>query len=149
MRHRDEDCKGETVAGKPFGHMPWSPRPATYSPPHKPAEARGEKPQEIHHRTTEEVARAPELERRLCRRRRDQADLRPVASGKAQPQETPLDVASSREPACTPRRLSRRTFRRRYGKVAEALCPYTPCGSLRPKLYPPCYDLQLCGWVGG
>ena len=53
---------------KPFGHMPWSPRPATYSPPHKPAEARGEKPQEIHHRATEDDARVPELERRLCRR---------------------------------------------------------------------------------
>jgi hypothetical protein len=53
---------------KPFGQMPWSPRPATYSPPHKPAEARGEKPQEIHHRATEDVTRVPELERRLCRR---------------------------------------------------------------------------------
>ena len=53
---------------KPFGHMPWSPRPATYSPPRKPAGARGEKPQEIHHRATKDVARVPELERRLCRR---------------------------------------------------------------------------------
>jgi hypothetical protein len=53
---------------KLFGHMPWSPRPATYSPPHKPAEARGEKPQEIHHRATKDDARAPELKRRLCRR---------------------------------------------------------------------------------
>jgi len=25
----------------------------------------------------------------------------------------------------------------------------TPCGSLHPKLYPPRYDLQLRGWVGG
>jgi len=34
-------------------------------------EARRERPREMHHRTTEEAARAPELERRLCRRRRD------------------------------------------------------------------------------
>jgi hypothetical protein len=38
---------------------------------------------------------------------------------------------ASREPVCTPRCLSRRTFRKRYGKVAEALCPYTPYGQRR------------------
>jgi hypothetical protein len=72
--HEPDRCAIETriarerlLLEKPFGHMPWSPRPATYSSPHKPAEARGEKPQEIHHRATEDVARAPELEWRLRR----------------------------------------------------------------------------------
>jgi hypothetical protein len=77
---------------KPFGHMPWSPRPATYSTPHKPAETRGEKPQEIHHRATEDVARVPELERRLCRRLQNSKGLETNRLGEAQPREAPLEL---------------------------------------------------------
>jgi len=111
---------------KPFGHMPWSPRPATYSPPHKPAGARGEKPQEIHHRATEDVARVPELERRLCRRLQNAKGLEtnrlgesPAAGGAAR---SGCSTAST-EPAYSPRCLSRRSSRRQRGKAAEVGAP--------------------------
>jgi hypothetical protein len=55
----------------PFGVYAVEPTASCRYPPHKPVEARRERPREMHHRTTEEAARAPELERRLCRRRRD------------------------------------------------------------------------------
>ena len=49
--------------------------PTTY----KPAATCGEKPQEIRHRTTEEVARAPELERQLCRQQQNAKGLETAA----------------------------------------------------------------------
>ncbi len=111
---------------KPFGHMPWSPRPATYSPPHKPAEARGEKPQEIHHRATEDVARVPELERRLCRRLQNAKGLEtnrlgedPAAGDAARS----VRSTASTEPTCTPRCLSQYSSHIQREKVAETLCP--------------------------
>ncbi len=114
---------------KPFGHMPWSPRPATYNPPHKLAEARGEKPQEIHHRATKDVARAPELKRRLCRRLQNAKGLEtrrlgegPAAGGAARSGGS----TTSAEPSCSPRCLTRRSFRRRRGKAAEAGAFHTP-----------------------
>ncbi len=107
---------------KPFGHMPWSPRPTTYSPPHKPAEARGEKPQEIHHRATKDVARAPELKRRLCRRLQNTKGLEtrglgegPAAGGAASSE---CNTALTK-PYCIPRCLSSRSSRRQRGKAAE------------------------------
>jgi len=127
MGYQGEDCR--VLLKKPFSHTSWSPRPATYSPPHKPAEARGGKPQGIHHRATEDVARAPELKRRLCRRLQNAKGLEtrhlaesPAAVGAS----ISGDSTALTEPACTPRCLSRHSSRRRHGKAAEALCPYTP-----------------------
>jgi len=62
------------------------------------------------------------------RPRKDRSLSDPEAAGGAP---SSGSSTTSTEPAYNPRCLSRRTFRRRYGKVAEALCPYTPYGQRR------------------
>jgi len=83
-----------TVAGTQFGVYAVEPAASCLlSTAYKPAEARHKWPQAVNRRLVEEAARAPGLERRLCRLRRDaRGDLRPAASGKAQPREAPLEV---------------------------------------------------------
>jgi hypothetical protein len=91
---RAEECArdGGLLLVRSLAYTPWSPRPvpAVYR-----IQAGGGMPQVAagNRRLVEEAARAPGLERRLCRMRRDaRGDLRPAASGKAQPREAPLEV---------------------------------------------------------
>jgi hypothetical protein len=86
-------ARNRLLLEKPFGHMPWSPQLATYCPLHTSRRL---------HAARSRRRYATELLRRLQGRRswrgnyavsnRTQEDLRPAASGKAQPREAPLEV---------------------------------------------------------
>jgi len=79
-------------------------------------------------RVVGEAARAPGLERRLCRQQQNSRGLEtrlgegPAAGGAARSGSS----TASTESSCIPRCLGRRSYRRRCGKVADALCPHTP-----------------------
>ena len=102
-------CSRGTVAGTQYRHIYRG--------------ARGQLPAVRHISWGLHAARAPELKGRLCcREQNSRGSETAVNSGGS---------TASTEPSCTPRCLSRRSSRRRRGKVAEALCPYTPYGQRR------------------
>jgi hypothetical protein len=78
---------------KPFGHMPWSPRPVACCPLHISQRLRAARSRR---RCTTELLRRSRGRRSwrggYAASNRTQEDLRPAALGKAQPREAPLEV---------------------------------------------------------